>query len=183
MKRTNCLLTLLIATIFFTTINAQEVDNGFTSKLERNTPADTYTNIEIQPDGKTLYFGYYRPESGEGNDLTGFVKRANLDGSLDTSFNCNSCDFAVQSVLVQPDGKVIIAGSSLSDSKMIRVNSDGTLDLTFNANFPLCFSCYSELYANDSNGRFYGGRHQAGQQFSQTTLYRCFSRASGPRRL
>jgi uncharacterized delta-60 repeat protein len=74
------------------------------------------------------------------------VARFNLDGSVDSSFNGTGhvlVDVApaagdmAHDVLIQPDGKVLVAGvayhfSGTSDFALTRLNSDGTLDTTFN---------------------------------------------------
>jgi uncharacterized delta-60 repeat protein len=75
------------------------------------------------------------------------IFRLNADGSLDENFlqNINNSEFGfssdVNSIIIQPDGKILIGGSfsirmtsttSLND--IARFNSDGTQDLAFNQN-------------------------------------------------
>lgn len=85
--------------------------------------------ITVQADGKIII-------AGESNDTTAFnVLRLNADGSFDTSFSGDG-KLTIQvpqgvsnyahSVVVQPDGKILIAGDVIT-----RLNADGRLDTTF----------------------------------------------------
>ena len=61
------------------------------------------------------------------------------DGSLDTTFDgdgkvttdLGGIESGSASVTVQPDGKILVAGTSNSDFLLVRYNTDGTLDNTF----------------------------------------------------
>ena len=96
--------------------------------------------MAIQPDGKIVVVG-------EGNDGTfNFVAwdfavvRYNTDGSLDRSFGVDgrvvtqlSLDYdAAFAVAIQPDGKIVVAGSTYAGAAVIRYNTDGSLDTSFN---------------------------------------------------
>jgi serralysin len=85
--------------------------------------------ITVQADGKIII-------AGESNDTTAFnVLRLNADGSFDTSFSEDGkltlqvpqgvSNYA-HSAIVQPDGKILIAGDVIT-----RLNADGSLDTTF----------------------------------------------------
>ena len=88
-------------------------------------------SVTVQADGKILVAG----SSGSAFVLV----RCNTDGSLDTTFSGDgilTTDFGTssdlgQSVTVQADGKILVAGSSGGDFALVRYNSDGTLDTTF----------------------------------------------------
>ncbi|WP_181415511.1 cadherin domain-containing protein, partial [Nitrosomonas sp. Nm84] len=95
-------------------------------------PEDAYA-ITLQPDGKILLTGraYYT------GDYT--VVRYHSDGSLDTSFGggdgvasylLNLGSAYAASVVLQPDGKIILAGAG-SDIGLLRLHSDGSLDTSF----------------------------------------------------
>ncbi|MEZ5844608.1 MAG: hypothetical protein R3D27_12870, partial [Hyphomicrobiaceae bacterium] len=95
-------------------------------------------DVVLQGDGKIVVAGESRFEFG--------VARLNPDGSLDTGFSgdglirddINREDYA-HSVLVQPDGKILVAGYSEgagspvdpADFTLTRYNTDGTPDTTF----------------------------------------------------
>ena len=64
------------------------------------------------------------------------IVRLNADGTLDSSFNAE-VDGPVESLAVQPDGRIIFRGSFASvgggdRNSLARLNADGTLDSTFN---------------------------------------------------
>ena len=95
--------------------------------------------VAIHSDGKIVVAGY----SFIATSVIDFaVVRYNADGSLDTSFDgdgkvttgVGTTDIAY-SVAIQSDGKIVIAGYSLigstRDFVVIRYNTDGTLDTSF----------------------------------------------------
>ena len=96
-------------------------------------------SVTLQPDGKILVAG--NAYNGANYDFA--LVRCNQDGSLDTSFSGDgklTTDFGAssdygQSVTVQSDGKIVVAGFSQSggssDIGLVRYNADGSLDTTF----------------------------------------------------
>jgi len=59
-------------------------------------------------------------------------------GALDPTFDVGSSDYGVQTVAIQPDGRIVIAGTfsvykSVLRSGIARINSDASLDLSFDA--------------------------------------------------
>ncbi len=95
-------------------------------------------SVTLQSDGKILVAGH--TSSGGGDDFA--LVRYNADGSLDTTFSGDgkvttslgaSSDTA-NSVTVQADGKILVAGSSVgatTDFGLVRYNANGSLDTTF----------------------------------------------------
>jgi uncharacterized delta-60 repeat protein len=89
-------------------------------------------SVMVQPDRKILVAGNPSPT----NTMT--VTRLNPSGSLDTSYGVNgtsAIDFAplddqAGGAVLQPDGKVVIAGSvqNSGDFGVARLNPDGSLD-------------------------------------------------------
>ena len=104
--------------------------------------AEIGNSAAIQSDGKIVMAGYVF--TGSNYDSVDFaVARYNTDGSLDNTFSNDglqltdlnlSNDFG-SSVIVQPDGKIVVAGRTSDNIKnsfaLVRYNSDGTLDNTF----------------------------------------------------
>jgi len=96
--------------------------------------------LVIQPDGKILAVGNADNSSGRWNLA---VYRFNTDGSLDTTFGTGGK--VIQDIqnysegndaVLQPDGKIVIAGTtSISQNPqfcVVRLNTNGTLDTSFN---------------------------------------------------
>jgi uncharacterized delta-60 repeat protein len=97
--------------------------------------------LAVQSDGKLLVAG----DLWSGSEHDFGVVRYNADGSLDNSFSSDgvvSTDFggydAATSIVVQSDGKILVAGSSKNgthwDFALARYNSDGSLDTSFGSN-------------------------------------------------
>jgi len=94
--------------------------------------------IAIQEDGKLVVGGYM--SNSPGFDFA--LVRYNPDGTLDNSFDMdgkvtidfnNSSDNA-EAIVIQPDGKILIAGSSSISAfsfALARCNTDGSLDNSF----------------------------------------------------
>jgi uncharacterized delta-60 repeat protein len=94
--------------------------------------------MAIQPDGKTLIGGSF---AAVGNTSHSCLVRLNADGSVDHSFAPQvTGEFGewVTSIVVQPDGKIVIGGN-LSNvdgephANIARLNADGSVDSSFTA--------------------------------------------------
>ena len=110
--------------------------------------------VTIQADGKIVVAGF--TVAGPSNaDFA--LARYNSDGSLDTSFGTggkvttgfgSNSEVAI-SVVMQPDGKIVVTGSTASgipgsgaDYATVRYNSDGSLDTSFGIVTPLGGSAF-----------------------------------------
>ena len=92
--------------------------------------------VKLQPDGKILAIG-----SADIGSYDRFaVVRYNNDGSLDNTFDgdgklttvISSYGDEAHDAVLQPDGKLLVAGYSLKQIALVRYNSDGSLDPAFN---------------------------------------------------
>jgi uncharacterized delta-60 repeat protein len=121
------------------------VNFGAAGKLNTaiGTSDDAAYSVAISgSDGKIIVAGY--SYNGANRDFA--VVRYTSSGAEDTSFNGTgkvTTDFGVgddtaRSVLIQSDGKIVVAGSArvgLSDDfALVRYNQNGSLDNTFNGN-------------------------------------------------
>src|SRR5437867_3316898 len=106
-------LLLLIAALAHTSSAAPgDVDLSFDPGSGVNGPVSA---VAVQPDGKVIIGGNFTTVKG----LQRFkVARLNADGSGDSSFDpgtsldeLSNVDWYVSSVVLQPDGKVLIGGS------------------------------------------------------------------------
>ena len=96
----------------------------------------TVFNIIVQPDDKIIAIGSFGTYSG--STALG-IARININGTRDTTFNVGTgLNFNPNYALaLQPDGKIIIGGSFTTYSgssaiRIARINTNGTLDTTFN---------------------------------------------------
>ena len=101
-----------------------------TSKILTQFPNGKITALALQPDGRVLIVGDFT--------LVGLAKRQgiarlNRDGTLDTTFTPPAGGFRGRDVLVLPNGKIMLAGSSNlgAQKNLIRLNANGTLDTSF----------------------------------------------------
>jgi len=101
---------------------------------------DQVSAMKIQKDGKIILGGNYMSSLGVREFA---LARYNSDGSLDKSFNSDGkltffkgTDDVGNSIALQNDGKILFAGGifngQYADLSLIRFNTDGTLDSTFN---------------------------------------------------
>ena len=145
---------LLTLVVFFLCIfNSQslawaadgDLDTSFDTDGKVSTPilsgADEANSVVLQSDGKIVAAG----SSYNGSNYDFAVVRYNTDGSLDTTFgtggkvttSIGSDSDVANSVVLQSDGKIVAAGYSHNGSNydfaIVRYNTNGSLDTTFDA--------------------------------------------------
>ena len=115
------------------------LDTGFDPKA--NGPVNS---VVVQADGKVLLGGAFttlQPNGAAAASARDRIARVNADGTLDTGFDPKA-NSGVQCVAVQADGKVLLGGAftmlqpngaaaPTARQYIARVNSDGTLDTSF----------------------------------------------------
>jgi uncharacterized delta-60 repeat protein len=109
----------------------------------------TGIDVAVQSDGKILASGVVNT-GVSGNAL--YVARFNLNNTIDTTFGTSGVaivDFGVETggvIKIQPDGKILLAGSITGptdadqDLVVARLNTNGTLDTTFDADGKVAIS-------------------------------------------
>jgi uncharacterized delta-60 repeat protein len=114
-----------------------DTDGKVTTRVGTNT--DVAYAMALQSDNKIVLGGYSYIGSNDDFSLT----RYNPDGSLDTSFDTDgkvttavgSNNEAIRDVAIQSDGKILAVGyqydGSQYDFALVRYNSDGSLDTSF----------------------------------------------------
>ncbi|HRA18314.1 MAG TPA: T9SS type A sorting domain-containing protein [Flavobacteriales bacterium] len=91
-------------------------------------------SVATQADGKILIGGLFNSYNGTARKC---IARLNMDGSLDTGFDPGAgANFWINSVTVQPDGKILIGGEFTSYNGIARIgitrlNADGSMDTSF----------------------------------------------------
>ncbi|NQZ37720.1 MAG: T9SS type A sorting domain-containing protein [Crocinitomicaceae bacterium] len=128
-------------------------------------------SMDIQSDGKIVLGGYSRSSGSSENDFT--LARYNSNGSLDNTFGIGGIITTPvgdgtygsdNSVVIQSDGKIILAGTSKDGSNqnhftLVRYNSDGTLDTNFGIGgktvtpIGISFKSIGKSLGIDSNGK------------------------------
>jgi uncharacterized delta-60 repeat protein/CSLREA domain-containing protein len=92
------------------------------------------SSLAVQPDGKVIIGGAFLFYNGTARNR---IARVNPDGSLDTTFNPGTgFNDYVSKMVLQPDGKVIVAGNftgynGVTRPRLARLHSDGSLDTSF----------------------------------------------------
>lgn len=90
--------------------------------------------ITLQPDGKVLIGG---PFTAINSLARNYIARLDTNGSLDADFAVDGgANSTVESIVVQPDGKILIGGAfttiaGSARNRIGRLNPNGNLDLTF----------------------------------------------------
>ncbi|WP_020469749.1 tandem-95 repeat protein [Zavarzinella formosa] len=122
------------------------LDNTFSGDgfaFATSTSSDGGDAVAVQPDGKIVVGGDGgAPAPGQPNRM--LAVRFNTDGSLDNTFGTagfvkipfGPADPAADSVVIQPDGNIILAGHTSSSGgnfgfALARLKPDGSLDTTF----------------------------------------------------
>ena len=105
--------------------------------MEDEFPNSSVFSLAVQPDGKVIIGGTFT-RIGEVDFAR--IARINRDGTIDASFGPGSgvegASAAVFEIEVQPDGKILIGGpidsyDGVDRVSLARLNSDGSLDLSF----------------------------------------------------
>jgi uncharacterized delta-60 repeat protein len=112
------------------------IDTGFgtagVAKTRFGAASGGAFSVAQQADGKLVIAGYANGDFA--------VARFDTTGALDTSFDTDGIVVTAHagvdeahSVVVQPDGRIVVAGQTAQDFAVIRYNPDGSIDRTFGA--------------------------------------------------
>ena len=98
------------------------------------------SSIKVQSDNKIMVGGWFNEYNGSPCNVG--IVRLNTDATIDTSFANEGTGFPnsgenVQAIHIQPDGKYLVGGwftqyNGESQGRIIRFNSNGTKDTSFN---------------------------------------------------
>lgn len=139
----NCIISGSSAVQFFPTPTptaynfCYELDGGFNNQAEAAVEDSS---------GRIIFGGIFTTYSGQSFNR---IVRVNSNGNIDPTFNIGTgFDNDVYAVELQPDGKILVGGifssySGVSANKIIRLNSNGTVDTTFSSGTGFNFSVWS----------------------------------------
>ncbi len=109
--------------------------------------ADEHVNVVVrQPDGKLIIGGDFIQFNGQTKNR---LARLNADGSTDATFNTGTgFNGSVYAICLQPDGKILMGGTFFTYNGdtlayIVRLNSNGTRDTTFNIGTGFTYTVYS----------------------------------------
>jgi len=119
------------AVVRYNTNGSLDTSFGTGGKVITNFGADDLIfSIALQGDGKIVVAG--------SSNFNFAVARYNTNGTLDLSFDTDGLDpidfgsiDEALAVAMQSDGKIVVAGTSNNNFALARLNSDGTLDTSF----------------------------------------------------
>lgn len=101
---------------------------------------ESIQTIALQPDGQIVAAGFTR-NTGFPGETRAALARYTVSGALDTTFDSDGKVIpdlgeisASQDIVLQPDGKILVAVSHERDFASIRMLSDGSLDITYGEN-------------------------------------------------
>jgi hypothetical protein len=104
------------------------------------------------PDGRIIAAGSFAQYNGVNSN---HVVRINIDGTRDTSFNVGTgASSNILAMTLQPDGKVILGGNLTSynggiANRIVRLNLDGTRDLSFNTDTGFTDALFDSVLQSD----------------------------------
>ncbi len=125
------------------------IDTTFNPTVLNTYYRSVVTGITIQLDGKIILLGFFSPPTAGATQQN--IIRLNSNGTIDTTFSAGSTagslvfnvDLSVSlyspiaKAMVQPDGKIIIAGAfnkynGTNVKSLVRLNTTGSIDTSFN---------------------------------------------------
>ena len=110
------------------------LDNNFL-RLVGGVTNGSIVGVVVQPDGRVLAAGFFTNVNGVARN---HLVRLDLNGIVDPTFTIGTgANAKINAIALQPDGKVVIVGdftlfNGAAAPLVARLNTNGTLDATFN---------------------------------------------------
>jgi len=122
--------------------------------------SNTVYSLQVQPDDKIVVGGTFSSYSGSSNN---YLVRLNSNGTKDTTFQIGT-GFSnyVYKVFLQSDNKILVGGnftsySGSSNNYLVRLNSNGSVDTTFNIGTGVNGSAFPAGISQDQSGSIHHG--------------------------
>ncbi len=151
-------LTMISALLFTTSALAASVTldaafgvNGM-AVTDLGGATDFASDVILQPDGKIILVGFAELNPNNARDITMTISRYSNNGVLDTTFGTdgsitpNTSAFSGSKVALQPDGMLVIAGTSSYKIAVVRYFANGILDNSFGVDGMGVISMSSDAY-------------------------------------
>jgi len=136
------------------------LDETFNAPLFSNGSSGFVRDAIEQPNGKLVIVGHFTTINGTS---AGRIARLNANGSLDTSFNFESIGFDDNAFVLKllSDGSFLVGGefnayNGTSVSKLVKLNSDGSLNTSFSENVVLSGHVFA-IHVLSSGSVYVGG--------------------------
>jgi len=136
------------------------LDETFTAPLFSSGSGGFVRDAVEQPDGKLVIVGNFETINGTS---AGRIARLNANGSLDSSFNFENIGFDDNAFVLKllSDGSFLVGGefnayNGTSVSKLVKLNSDGSLNTTFSENVVLSSHVFA-IHVLSSGSVYVGG--------------------------
>ena len=101
------------------------LDSTFSSDGKAQFDGGRASAVALQSDGKIVV-------AGDSGGISMIINRYNTNGSIDGTFSAVSPSLGVlRDVVMQNDGKILVSGNSNGEFAVLRLNTNGTLDTTF----------------------------------------------------
>lgn len=116
------------------------VDHGFEARLMGGSPYSPSVQVlqvVVQGDGRILALGQFSQVDGIPRPgLARLLPDGSLDAGFDPGAGAEGANVFVHAIAVQPDGKVLVAGSfttfnGVARQSLVRLNADGSVDTEF----------------------------------------------------
>ena len=146
------------------------IDNTFNIGSGFDGLSSSVSAINLQSDGKILVVGNFTSYSGV---TSNYIIRLNTGGTIDNTFTIGdgfdnpdkiltSGVFYVSAIKIQSDGKILVGGeftsySGVTANGIIRLNTDGTIDHTFNTGTGFTQSTYINTITLQPNNKILVG--------------------------
>ena len=137
---------------------------------------NTVYSLTLQSDNKIVVGGNFTTYSGSANN---YIVRLNTDGTKDTSFNIGTAGFngTVYKLTLQSDNKILVGGnfttySGSANNYIVRLNSNGTKDTSFNIGTGTTNIYFPQSLVQDQSGNIhYGNRNMTSYSGSSVRGY------------
>ncbi len=123
-------------------------------KTDVSANSESAKAVAIQSDGNVVVAG----DVFNGDNFDFVIVRFDPNGNLDNTFagvgtqytGFGSADDRANSLAIQPDGKIIISGSSPDNFELARYNTDGTLDNSFDGDGKQTIN-FGDVFINETS--------------------------------